>query len=567
MIVFYFYIEDLETLFPDQCALGQSSKMMSQIYFLQVLRDIFKKCLREAHKRSLKSIAIPAIGTGNLKFPHDRVATASFEEVLAFGKKNPSSTLKEVHLVVYDQDLPTVQAFQTELQSRKWKQPQQAPKSGKKKRRGSRIVAAKMADRGGATGDVDSLDVSVEELDSFRPEIALGSVTVQAEVGDITEELTDAIVTLSNRNLNIALNSGVGKAIVSAGGPSIQTECSALGVQAPGSIAVTGAGKLHTRKIYHMVPEKLNMASVKSCITNCLKVAESNGLTSISFPAVGTANVQVGVKEAAQEMLAAIAKFAQEQPASLHFIRIVIFQKHMFQEFRSAMEACVSSSSGWTGMFSKFFGWFTSGKETSPNPPYPSTKKSSGERAEAYLEVFAGTKQDVTRAIKEIHKYLADQVTTTVIEKDAISKLSEEQKGKIINLKEKHDATIKIEEPIGRISIRGYAEDVLAVATAIHEILNEKIEEEYCRDVEGLVCKTVQWYFSDDDDDGWEPYDPTTNYRIETAFGEGEESVTFVIEDARCEIVFNVMKETCLEDREERNVVRKEIGKGKVNYT
>ena len=546
--------------------------MMTQIYSLQVLRDILKKSLHEAHKRSLTSIAIPAIGTGNLKFPHDRVATASFEEVLTFSKKNLISTVKEVHLVVYDKDLPTVQAFQTELRSRKRNQPQQAPKNGKKKRRGSPGGAATTVHSGDTTSDVDSLDVSVEELDPFRPEIVLGRVTVQAEIGNITKEVTDAIVTLSNTNLNIALNSGVGKAIVSAGGPSIQTECSALGVQTPGSIAVTGAGKMQTRNIYHMVPEKLNMASVKSCITKCLKRAELNGLTSISFSAVRTANVRVGVKEAAQEMLAAIAKFAQEQPASLHFIRIVIFQKHMFQEFRSAMKACVSSSGGWTGMFSKLFGWFTSGKETSPNPSYPCTRKSSGERAEAYLEVFAGTKQDVTRAIKEIHKYLAVTitllaVTTTVIEKDAISKLSEEEKGKIINLKEKNDATIKIEEPIGRISIRGYAEDVLAVATAIHEILNEKIEEDYCRDVEGLVCKTVQWYFSDDDDDGWEPYDPTTNYRIETAFGEGEESVTFVTEDARCEIVFRVMKEICLEDREERNVVRKEIGKGKVNYT
>lgn len=554
------YIQDPETLIPDQC-----STKMTQPYFLQVLRDILKKSLLEAHKRSLTSIAIPAIGTGNLKFPHDRVATASFEEVLKFSKKNLSSTVKEVHLVVYDKDFPTVQAFQTELQSRKRKQPQQAAKSGKKKR-GLRGGAAKTVDSGGTTSDVDSLDVSVEELDPFRPEIAFGSVTVQAEIGNITKEVTDAIVTLSNTNLNIALNSGVGKAIVSAGGPSIQTECSALGVQTPGSIAVTGAGKLQTQNIYHMVPEKLNMASVKSCITNCLKVAESNGLTSISFPAVGTGNVGVGVKEAAQEMLAAIAKFAQEQPASLHFIRIVIFQENMFQDFRAAMKACVASSGGWTGMFSKLFGWFRSGKDASPNPLYPSIRKSSSEMAEAYLEVFAGTKQDVTRAVKEIHKYLADQVTTKVIEKDAISKLSEEQKGKIINLRGKHGTDINIEEPIGRISIRGYAEDVLDVATTIHDILNEKIEEEYFRDVEGLVCKTVQWYYSDDDDDGWELYDPTTNYRIESAYGEGQQSVIFVIDDARCEIVFRFMEETCLEDGEKRNVVRKEIGKGKINY-
>ena len=96
--------------------------------------------------------------------------------------------------------------------------------------------------------------------------------------------------------------------------------------------------------------------------------------------------------------------------------------------------------------------------------------------------------------------------------------------------------------------------------------MNEKIEEEYCRDVEGLVCKTVQWYYSDDDGDGWEPYDPTSNYRIESAHEEGQQSVIFVIDDARCEIVFRFMEETCLEDEEKRNVVRKEIGKGKVNY-
>ena len=249
---------------------------MTQIYFLQVLRDILKKSLHEAHKRSLTSIAIPAIGTGNLKFPHDRVATACFEEVLAFSKKNLTSTVKEVHLVVYDKDLPTVQAFQTELQSRKRKKPQQVPKTGKKKRRGSRGGAATTVHSGGTTSGFHSLDVSVEELDPFRPEIALGSVTVQAEIGDITKEVTDAIVTLSNKNLNIALNSGAGKAIVSAGGPSIQTECSVLGAQTPGSIAVTGAGKLQTRNIYQMVPKKLNMASVKICITNCLKVAESS---------------------------------------------------------------------------------------------------------------------------------------------------------------------------------------------------------------------------------------------------------------------------------------------------
>ena len=95
------------------------SNELQSLNLLQELRAIIKKCLNEAQKRSLVSIAIPALGTGNLGYPRDRVAAASFDEVLAFSKNNPDSTLREVHLVVSDKDAPSVKAFQGELASRK----------------------------------------------------------------------------------------------------------------------------------------------------------------------------------------------------------------------------------------------------------------------------------------------------------------------------------------------------------------------------------------------------------------------------------------------------------------
>ena len=87
------------------------------------------------------------------------MAAASFDEVLSFSKKNPSSTLKEVHLVVYDKDLKSVQAFQTELKKRGGvgSTPPQPPvgtadpKGGKKKRRGWSSGGAKRS-------NVDTLD-------------------------------------------------------------------------------------------------------------------------------------------------------------------------------------------------------------------------------------------------------------------------------------------------------------------------------------------------------------------------------------------------------------------------
>ncbi|KAL9972377.1 hypothetical protein ACROYT_G018663 [Oculina patagonica] len=531
----------------------------------QVLRGIIRKCLDEAQKRQLVSIAIPAIGTGNLGYPRDRVAAASFDEVLAFSKNNPSSTLKEVHLVVYDKDLASVQAFQTELKIKKGTQPGPPPpraESGNKKRRTTRGMAPKRSDPSDSISDDDTFDRAVEELDPLKPEITIGNVTVQVQTGDITKEATHAIATLSNEEIDVALGGGTGKAILTAGGQAIQAECSALGRQLPGSIAVTGAGKLQARKIYHMVPDYgMSMPSIKDCIVKCLQKADLHGLTSISFPAVGTGNIHKGVKEVAEGMLAAISKFAQEQPTSLVFIRIVIFQPHMLQVFRTAMEACISSEESGPGFMSKIAGLFGFGKGGPATPYTRPSKTKLSEKGQSYLEIFAGTKQNIDKVVKEIEKDVADQCKLKVIEREAISKLSKQQKRKIKELEVKHDAVVTIEEAVGRISIRGDAEDVLDVATTIHEILNQQIEEEHTRGVEELVSKNTQWFFYDDDG-SLEPYDNRTNLQIEKAFGNGRNSVIVLIDDVRCEIDFKNMKETCLDDGDERGVVRKEIGKG-----
>ena len=536
----------------------------------QVLRDILHKSLIEAQKLNLLSISIPAIGTGNLQFPRDRVATISFDEVLTFSKNNPNSCVKEVHLVVYDQDLPSVQAFQTELQSRKGISSHTVTPAtavnGKKKPKKSRGSAAKKSHPDESPSEDDGFYIIPEELDLFKPEIEMGSVTVQVETGDLTKEVTDAIGTLSNTELDVANRGGVGKAIISVGGKEIQAECSSLGTQPPGSVAVTGAGKLKVRKIYHMVPEEktgfsdlfFSMAFIKGCFLKCLKTADVDGMTSISFPAIGTGNAQVGVKEAAKEMLAAISKFAQGQPNSLHLIRIVVYQGHMFHDFRSAMQSCVSSAEGGQGILSRIADMFGFGKSGSPV-----SVKRGGQEVGSYLEIFAGTKQDIKKAEEEIQKDLADNCTTKVIEHNAISHISEEQTSKIHNLQVKHDVIIRIEVYIGRISVRGDAEDVLDVATTILEILNEYIEEEHSKGIEELLCKNTQWYYQEDDEEDWQPYDPRVNFQIETAHKDGQKSVLLIIDGARCEIVFKDMKETCLEDGEERNVKRKEIGKGK----
>ena len=537
---------------------------------MQELRGIITKCLNEAQKRSFASIAIPALGTGNLGYPRDRVAAASFDEVLAFSKNNPGSTLREVHLVVYDKDTPSVKAFQAELQTRKGSQPAMPPSAAagsKKSKRGkSRGLTIKGSDPDDLDASTDAFEMVDEELDHTKPEITMGAITVQAETGNITKEVTDAIAILSNDQLMVG--GGVGIAIVNAGGPTIQQECSSLGFQSSGSVAVTGAGKLNVRNIYHMVPDTMSsMRSIKECIVNCLRKADSSGLTSLSFPAVGTGNMGKDVKEAAEGMLLAFSKFSQEQPKSISSIRIVIYEPPMLKVFRSAMEACIRSSvESDPGVMSRIAGWLGLGKSGSAISYPIASRKLLSVKGDSYLEIFAGTKQHIEKVIKDIEKDVADHCKQKVIVHDAISKLSKQQTRKIRDLQEELDVLVTIEEAISRISIRGDVEGVLDVATTIHEILNQQIEEDYLRGVEELLAKNTQWFFRDDDG-SLEPYDTNINLQIENAFNDGQDSVMVEIDDVRCEIVFKDMKETCFEDGEERVVVRKELGKGNIHFT
>ncbi|PVD29526.1 hypothetical protein C0Q70_08777 [Pomacea canaliculata] len=70
-------------------------------------------CLKEASIHQFSTIAIPALGTGNLGFPRDVVARTMLTTVSRFPQKFPNTSLKEVRVVLF-KDPETMQAFRTE---------------------------------------------------------------------------------------------------------------------------------------------------------------------------------------------------------------------------------------------------------------------------------------------------------------------------------------------------------------------------------------------------------------------------------------------------------------------
>lgn len=77
-------------------------------YFaFQVLRKLVKKVLITAHNTNMTSIAMPAIGTGNLGIPPALVASLMFGEAEDFSRNNPTTTLRDIRFVVYPGDKAT----------------------------------------------------------------------------------------------------------------------------------------------------------------------------------------------------------------------------------------------------------------------------------------------------------------------------------------------------------------------------------------------------------------------------------------------------------------------------
>jgi len=162
---------------------------------------------------------------------------------------------------------------------------------------------------------------------------------------DITRETTDAIVNAANSSL--LGGGGVDGAIHRAGGHEILAECrrivSKIGCLPVGAAVITTGGRLAARHVIHTVgpvyrggghgeAEKLT-----SCHRESIRIADEEGLRSLSFPAISTGAYGYPTAEAAVVAVSSTI-MAMSLAKLVSKVRFVLFDANTLSAYARAAE-------------------------------------------------------------------------------------------------------------------------------------------------------------------------------------------------------------------------------------
>jgi O-acetyl-ADP-ribose deacetylase (regulator of RNase III) len=173
-------------------------------------------------------------------------------------------------------------------------------------------------------------------------QVHIGSCVLELVTGDITRQISDAIVNAANSRL--AGGGGVDGAIHRAGGPSIMAETRQRYPEGcpTGDAVITGAGQLPARYVIHAVGpiwnggQRREAEQLASAYQKSLAVAVAHQCQSVALPSLSTGAYGYPVTLAAQMALATVVAFLREhrQPS---VVRLVLFDSGTYAAYATAL--------------------------------------------------------------------------------------------------------------------------------------------------------------------------------------------------------------------------------------
>lgn len=170
--------------------------------------------------------------------------------------------------------------------------------------------------------------------------VEIGNSTLELIQGDIIAQDTKSIVNAANKRL--APGGGVAGAIHRAAGPGLWEECKDLGGCKTGEAKLTKGHDLKADYVIHTVGpvysgSKDDPKLLASCYQESLKLAEEEGIKSVSFPALSTGAFGYPIQEAAKVALQTVIRYLK-QGSNISTVRFVLYGKDSFRVHKETLK-------------------------------------------------------------------------------------------------------------------------------------------------------------------------------------------------------------------------------------
>ncbi|XP_058268081.1 protein mono-ADP-ribosyltransferase PARP14-like isoform X2 [Hemibagrus wyckioides] len=301
------------------------------------LRQAVRESLDQAVFKRCSSIAIPAISSGIFGFPLDLCTETIAKELHSYVEfqigQGGMSTLKEIHLV--DNNSKTVDAMVqavkkefTDFNPRITLPRQIGHGHGQ---HGQNHQGQSNRGQGYHGQDVGRHDNVVrgnefrsqyEDIDRsgsgfLEDQSTKEGLKIILRKGNIQDAHSDVIINTISEDLDLS-KGAVSKAILNAAGPQMQAEIYSQGISRLkyGNIVDTKGYNLKCQMVFHTVcpywkgGNSSENEILQGIIDTCLKKAERHKMTSISFPAIGTGNLNFPIDLVSRILLSEIHAFS-----------------------------------------------------------------------------------------------------------------------------------------------------------------------------------------------------------------------------------------------------------------
>lgn len=170
----------------------------------------------------------------------------------------------------------------------------------------------------------------------------IGDIVVAIELRDLATAKTEVLVTSANEQLTMRMN--VADALRRAGGDEIEAAAMAQAPVTLGQVVWTGGGTLPCKAIAHAAAASDGAICIQRAVLRTLFECERRGITTVTFPALGTGVGGVPHGLGARLMLEAIRTFAAFAPAHTRSIRIALVTNEALAAWSTALVALDQSA-------------------------------------------------------------------------------------------------------------------------------------------------------------------------------------------------------------------------------